>query len=541
MSTKTLRKRIALVAVATLGAGVLSVAPANAAAGQMTLVTANGPVIVAGTAGQTSAGTITIGSSTSIVITFEAGTDVAGKATVEGGTITAASAPTDAASGISTPTSFVYGNLVNTNLTFTPDAGVGVMVVRSYANGSTETGTFTATIKAVASIGVVSSANSLVRIADTTSDSDISNSVDSTSGGKSVAVGTNARINYSLKDGNNSAMASTTAATATATGGCVVGTGNTAADLISASATELAASGDFYVARPVSSSAYTCTVSITANGLPVATRTVTLQGKITKIEVDGGQAGIANANASSTATNALAFSYSAYDAAGNAATGLTIGNVSVASEAFSSVTTTATTDPVDGAYGSITCSGNAKGSGSFYLTYTNTAGEALKSPVYTANCFGTAYTYAGSFDKASYVPGDIATLTITAKDSKGNVANDYTFLGGNAAAGHGTTNPVAIAGSNMTAVTAPSSTDSFVGGKKTYKFVVGSTEGSYQMSIDLPKFNNTTAPQAAITVPYSIKASSTAVSNADVLKAIVSLIASINKQIAALQKALLKR
>ena len=31
MSTKTLRKRIALVAVAALGAGVLSVAPANAA------------------------------------------------------------------------------------------------------------------------------------------------------------------------------------------------------------------------------------------------------------------------------------------------------------------------------------------------------------------------------------------------------------------------------------------------------------------------------------------------------------------------------
>jgi hypothetical protein len=38
-----------------------------------------------------------------------------------------------------------------------------------------------------------------------------------------------------------------------------------------------------------------------------------------------------------------------------------------------------------------------------------------------------------------------------------------------------------------------------------------------------------------------VKASSSAVSNADVLKAIVSLIASINKQIAALQKAILKK
>ena len=46
---------------------------------------------------------------------------------------------------------------------------------------------------------------------------------------------------------------------------------------------------------------------------------------------------------------------------------------------------------------------------------------------------------------------------------------------------------------------------------------------------------------AAKTVQYKIASTSTAVSNADVLKAIVSLIASINKQIAALQKALLKK
>jgi len=49
-----------------------------------------------------------------------------------------------------------------------------------------------------------------------------------------------------------------------------------------------------------------------------------------------------------------------------------------------------------------------------------------------------------------------------------------------------------------------------------------------------PQFNK------ALTVAYTVGAG-TAVSNADVLKAIVSLIASINKQIAALQKALLRR
>jgi len=58
--------------------------------------------------------------------------------------------------------------------------------------------------------------------------------------------------------------------------------------------------------------------------------------------------------------------------------------------------------------------------------------------------------------------------------------------------------------------------------------------------VDLPDLNNVTYGQESITVAYKI-AGSGGVSNADVLKAIVSLIASINKQIAALQKALLRR
>jgi hypothetical protein len=545
MSTKTNFKRIALVAVTALGAGVLSVAPANAAAGQMTLVTANGPVIVAGTVAQTSAGTITIGSTTSIQLKFEAGTDEAGKATVEGGTIIAASKATDAASGISTSTSFVYGDLVDTLITFLPDAGVGVMIVRSYANGSTETGTFTATIKAAASIGVVSAGNSLVRIANDTSDSGVSDSVDSTTGGRSVAVTSNARINYSLKDGNNVAMPSTTAVTATATGGCVVGMANAAGNLISVSATELAASGDIYVARSVTNGAFTCTVTITANGLPVASKTVTLQGKVTKLEVIGGQDGISNAYASSTVNSGVsedAFTYNAYDAAGNIVYSITPTFNNTASAAFTSTSNSAAaTLAVGYGKGNITCSGVARGSGTFYLSYPNNAGETIKSPTYTANCFGKAVTYAASFDKASYVPGDIATLTITAKDASGNPVNDYVYLGGTDADGTGTTLAPSIAGSNMTAITAPTSTDLFSGGKKTYKFVVGSTTGSYQMAIDLPKFNSSTYSQAAITVAYKIATSTTAVSNEDVLKAIVSLIASINKQIAALQKALLRR
>ena len=76
-------------------------------------------------------------------------------------------------------------------------------------------------------------------------------------------------------------------------------------------------------------------------------------------------------------------------------------------------------------------------------------------------------------------------------------------------------------------------------GAKTYKFVVGSTEGSYQMTVSTPAYAATGVVD--VTVPYKISTGSASVTNADVLKAIVSLIASINKQIAALQKALLKK
>ncbi len=150
-------------------------------------------------------------------------------------------------------------------------------------------------------------------------------------------------------------------------------------------------------------------------------------------------------------------------------------------------------------------------------------------------CGGDPATYTASFDKASYVPGDIATLTITGKDSKGVLTNDAAVVG------TATTYEVSIAGSNMTAVAAPTNADTFTAGVKTYKFIVGATEGSYQMVVNLPKYNTTTYSQSALAVSYKIASSSTAVSNADVLKAIVSLIASINKQIAALQKALLRR
>jgi hypothetical protein len=88
----------------------------------------------------------------------------------------------------------------------------------------------------------------------------------------------------------------------------------------------------------------------------------------------------------------------------------------------------------------------------------------------------------------------------------------------------------------MDAVVAPSTGDYFSNGVKTYQFKVTATEGSFNLSVNLPD-----SGAAAVVVPYTVKATSATVSNADVLKSIVSLIASINKQIQALQKLILRR
>ena len=66
----------------------------------------------------------------------------------------------------------------------------------------------------------------------------------------------------------------------------------------------------------------------------------------------------------------------------------------------------------------------------------------------------------------------------------------------------------------------------------------GVTPGAYQASVSFPTVNAVKGEAQA--VAYTI-ASDGSVTNAEVLKSIVALIASINKQIQALQKLILKR
>jgi len=295
----------------------------------------------------------------------------------------------------------------------------------------------------------------------------------------------------------------------------------------------------FTITQDASYAPWNGTITVKLDGVVLAKKTATIVGAPAKIAVSGidilQQGGSASA----------AVDYVMTDAAGNAVdvamTGWDTYTGSVVTLGSSARTPSNTTASLlagtNKGQMNVTCNAsvgpNAVAKG-LRLKYTNSSLVSIYSDPFDFVCGGAAYFYKASLDKASYVPGDIATLTITATDAYGNPVYDGDTVGTS-------TYVPAISGSNMTAVNAATYSDTFLGGSKSYKFTVGSTEGSYNMVVDLPEFNSAAKPQAALAVSYKIASTSTSVTNAEVLAAIVKLIASINKQIAALQKALTKK
>ena len=166
------------------------------------------------------------------------------------------------------------------------------------------------------------------------------------------------------------------------------------------------------------------------------------------------------------------------------------------------------------------------------VSYTNTNGAVATSNTVKVSCAGDPYTYTASYDKASYSPGEVAVLTVSFKDSKGFVANDITSWS--------STVPVVTPGGGAVA-TAPTTSDASALGVKTYNVVTIVTEGTYQTIVSVPVVKASNSSQTDQIAGFTLKAQGTTVSNAEVLKSIVALIASINKQIQALQKLILKR
>jgi hypothetical protein len=529
MSTKTLRKRIAVVAVSAMGFGLLSIAPAHAT-GALTIVGATGVVSQVGPVA-TNAATGTITTAGSVTVSQALTSATVNSITVTGGRWTGALV----AASITSSTVTSASGAVITSATAVPTAAGTNMVIKGYT-GSTLVDTITITVVPVGATGVYSATNSKFSFNATETAATASDAL----GYQVAANGGELILNWDIKDALNAAMPSTTVVYLQSN--CLVGVAS-GPTVNGVTGTDVA--DGVWIAQPVANTAVTCNVDVFVDGVKVTTKTGLIQGAVASITVSDVEIGNSGGGAQTGLANVVA-----KDAAGNSLGYITLAHDTTTLNGQNIITALAITDGDSSTTSSIagnqaapgstaatlgwTCSG-VKGTMKTKVKYTTAGGTVILSNEFNASCYGDVYSFTASLDKASYVPGDIATLTITAKDSAGNPVHDATVLG----TGTGASAP-AISASNMTPVTAPLSADTFTSGVKTYKFIVGSTSGSYQMTVGLPNWDTAATTASAKTVAFKI-ASDGSVSNADVLKSIVALIASINKQIQALQKLILRR
>jgi len=577
-----MKQRIDLVAASALAAGFLSVVAmpaANAATSDMTCSAngVNGTIgLVAACSGSTGAKVATITSDGGLSVTTDnSGTDAEAIFTVSGGTISTVSAVTDGAPNAAR-TSVVFGN-VAVVITVKPNAGVTSMVLSSYSttanySAGTRADKITVTVAAASSIGALSTSKSETNWVaygtsiDNDADTDLTN-ID-LAGASTIANGSVGQIAFSLNDGNDVDLPTTGIISVVSSNPLIaVSFDGSFFNTEIAEAVGATNYGSVYVAQAVANTPATGTITFKYNGTAYSTKSVTMQGDIASIVVSdiySGKTGVSGAittdggavDATTTVqtTNAGSFSVVAKDAAGNILGGKTVSadttryNNVVSAIALAnsgatikfSATSGLTAGPGTGSLlGTFSCPTTTEGTGGTKqrLKITNAALVTVYSNEFELTCAGSPDSYTASLDKASYVPGDIATLTITAKTSTGKAPYSA------ATTGTATTAVGVTQGSQMTAVTAIAVTDTFGNtGVKTYKFVVGSTEGSYNMIVDLPKWSVAAGYSGvAQTVKYSVASGTATVTNAQVLQSIVALIASINKQIQALQALILKK
>jgi hypothetical protein len=382
--------------------------------------------------------------------------------------------------------------------------------------------------------------------------------------------GDSAYINLALKDAYLATNATEGNIVVTATGDAVVniGTGSVAAGTASTVvAYGTGTSGDdnsIRVSQATAGAPVTTTVTITFNGATICTKTITIRGvpasmvisNVSSVETGTGDA---TAYWLADGTNRDAHMYILLkDSAGNTVLPgtATLGTSSTGNTEFTAdsasitnlvtaftvesgdqaTSTSSSVVPWNYSAAKYTCGSGQYGTQKVTVKHTSAATGKIITGTFDARCAGDAYTYTASFDKASYVQGDIATLTVKFFDSRGNAANSVTAIG-----------VATITTPQLTKVTSDwdANTRTKADGTAVRTYVVGPdtggavVAGTYNGIIDVTGLTAVAATKQTVT--YKLSTGLDATSNADVLKSIVALIASINKQIQALQKLILKR
>jgi len=448
----------------------------------------------------------------------------------------------------------------------------GTYTIAYYVSGSTEgtqlslasstvgtlAGRITVTVVAASAGGSYSAVYSVCN-ADSLSaqPSRLGNNVDDSSavdngGYWYIGFAINDAYNANLDDGN---------IVVTATNGALVNYGETTTAAAGTASTDVTYAnadtfGSVTVSQGTANAPVTTTVTISYNGTTVCTKTVTIRGEAASIEISdiatqdlSGTAGIANASwINDTSGRAALFKATTKDSAGNivknsaafgtwasVAASLAGQTVVTAISVDNPATSTSSTSPWRYATGIYSCGAAAGSLASAKVQFTNAgSGTVVTSGNIPLRCADDAASVTASWDKASYKQGELATMTLKFIDTKGNPANNV-----------GSTGTYTSLVPMMTAISATGAALTLTNqGTATLSWSVGTstglTAGTYTSIVD---FTSLIAAGTGTrqTGTYTVSTGGDTTTNADVLKSIVALIASINKQIQALQKLILKR
>jgi hypothetical protein len=556
MSTKTLRKRIALVAVASMGFGLLSVTSANAAyfnANDLVFDSTAGENTLADYCADLTASNVQYIvaplSSTGVSLTASAASATeTGYVVVSGpgAIVSAGSAFTLVSPTEASFTADATPSASNARLTIKA-TGLGTIKV-TMSNTSSSAAIDVVTIEAVTACGggvysTVPGDNSYIIVDTTADETDETQPSYDVLNADTVADEGTGLIYFTNFDEYGSAPSSKALITSVTGDNCYVDmdaadTSPAAPSATSVTAVALSSTTEEWiigVQQKTVGTPATCTVSTTWNGITIGTKTIKFKGAAAKIVISdvtvGYRGGVGHLRATVTdaAGNALASKTvtASTTETNNAASAsvITVGSMTAVTAAVTGKTPSVS----DGSDLQYTCTSKGGAAKLTVRVLKDNVSYITSAPVDVYCGEQTPDTFTISMDKASYAPGEIATLTVSAKGAYGTAVHTLAQMGAAVAAGFG----------GMEFVTAPTTTDYFNSGigTRTYTLKVGTTEGAFVGTFKMTANTDTSAK----TVQYKIAATSGAVTNADVLKAIVSLIASINKQIAALQKALLKK
>jgi hypothetical protein len=428
---------------------------------------------------------------------------------------------------------------------------------------ATLSGNITVTVAAASAGGSYSATSSACQAVkgSTTFNASTSSNVDDSG---TNADGVDWSIDFFLRDAYGASLGSSGNLVATATNGALLAFGTAGSTPVAGTTTTITStstttsggiSGVGYnstvrVSQKTAGAPITTTVTISYNGTVVCTKTVSIAGTVAALTVPA--ANIAVQDLSSGTGNSRWFADGtsrdgtfyvvATDSVGNRiATPSTLGTYSVDSATLGTTVTNVTfasgslassassSSPLSATVGSHTCAATAGTQAGVKIRFTLANGTVITSAPFDLKCSDDAYTVSASFDKAKYVSGDVAKLTVSFKDSKGNAANNVTAPGAST---------ISVPGMTLVSTTGSAEAVTAAGGNFVYTYTVGQTAGKYAAVVD---FTGALVFSAVQNPSYEISTGGDSTTNADVLKSIVALIASINKQIQALQKLILKR